>query len=47
MWSKLKALRRNRTVNYGIPMLLLVVGGSVGLREFTQIRYDDQKNRRK
>lgn len=28
-------------------MLLLVVGGSFGLREFTQIRYDAQRIRKK
>ncbi|CDQ98925.1 unnamed protein product [Oncorhynchus mykiss] len=38
-----KALQRNKTLKYGVPMLLLVVGGSFGLREFTQIRYDAQK----
>ncbi|XP_032403940.1 cytochrome c oxidase assembly protein COX16 homolog, mitochondrial [Xiphophorus hellerii] len=38
-----KTLRRNKTVKYGVPMLLLVIGGSFGLREFTQIRYDAQK----
>ncbi|XP_044023397.1 cytochrome c oxidase assembly protein COX16 homolog, mitochondrial [Siniperca chuatsi] len=43
----LKSLQRNKTVKYGVPMLLLVVGGSFGLREFTQIRYDAQKIRRK
>ncbi|XP_075879466.1 cytochrome c oxidase assembly protein COX16 homolog, mitochondrial [Nelusetta ayraudi] len=43
----LRALRRNKTVKYGVPMLLLVVGGSFGLREFTQIRYDAQRIRRK
>ncbi|XP_033498937.1 cytochrome c oxidase assembly protein COX16 homolog, mitochondrial [Epinephelus lanceolatus] len=43
----LKALRKNKTVKYGVPMLLLVVGGSFGLREFTQIRYDAQKIRKK
>ncbi|XP_028733328.1 cytochrome c oxidase assembly protein COX16 homolog, mitochondrial [Peromyscus leucopus] len=36
----LRALRRNKTLRYGVPMLLLVVGGSFGLREFSQIRYD-------
>ncbi|XP_034050911.1 cytochrome c oxidase assembly protein COX16 homolog, mitochondrial [Thalassophryne amazonica] len=40
---KFKYLQRNTTLKYGIPMLLLVVGGSFGLREFTQIRYDAQK----
>ncbi|XP_077453175.1 cytochrome c oxidase assembly protein COX16 homolog, mitochondrial [Stigmatopora argus] len=43
----LKALQKNKTVRYGVPMLLLVVGGSFGLQEFTQIRYDAQKIRRK
>ncbi|XP_057692121.1 cytochrome c oxidase assembly protein COX16 homolog, mitochondrial [Corythoichthys intestinalis] len=43
----LKALQKNKTVRYGVPMLLLVVGGSFGLREFAQIRYDAQKLRRK
>ncbi|XP_061650085.1 cytochrome c oxidase assembly protein COX16 homolog, mitochondrial isoform X2 [Phyllopteryx taeniolatus] len=43
----LKALQKNKTLRYGVPMLLLVVGGSFGLREFTQIRYDAQKIRRK
>uniref|UniRef100_A0A8C2MLS3 Cytochrome c oxidase assembly protein COX16 homolog, mitochondrial n=1 Tax=Cricetulus griseus TaxID=10029 RepID=A0A8C2MLS3_CRIGR len=36
----LRALRKNKTLRYGVPMLLLVVGGSFGLREFSQIRYD-------
>ncbi|XP_029899923.1 cytochrome c oxidase assembly protein COX16 homolog, mitochondrial [Myripristis murdjan] len=43
----LKALQKNKTIRYGVPMLLLIVGGSFGLREFTQIRYDAQKIRRK
>ncbi|XP_017267003.1 cytochrome c oxidase assembly protein COX16 homolog, mitochondrial isoform X1 [Kryptolebias marmoratus] len=43
----LKTLQRNKTVKYGVPMLLLIVGGSFGLREFTQIRYDAQKIRKK
>ncbi|XP_035811503.1 cytochrome c oxidase assembly protein COX16 homolog, mitochondrial [Amphiprion ocellaris] len=43
----LRTLQRNKTVKYGVPMLLLVVGGSFGLREFTQIRYDAQKLKRK
>ncbi|KAJ7988748.1 hypothetical protein DPEC_G00312440 [Dallia pectoralis] len=44
---RFKALQKNKTLKYGIPMLLLVVGGSFGLREFTQIRYDAQKIRKK
>ncbi|XP_072222197.1 cytochrome c oxidase assembly protein COX16 homolog, mitochondrial isoform X1 [Leuresthes tenuis] len=42
-----KTLQKNKTVRYGVPMLLLVVGGSFGLREFTQLRYDAQKIRRR
>ncbi|XP_062851737.1 cytochrome c oxidase assembly protein COX16 homolog, mitochondrial [Trichomycterus rosablanca] len=47
MWNQINKIRRNRTVKYGVPMLLLVVGGSFGLREFTQIRYDAQKLKKK
>ncbi|KAM8833830.1 cytochrome c oxidase assembly protein COX16 homolog, mitochondrial [Synchiropus picturatus] len=47
MMFSMKLLRKNKTIKYGVPMLLLVVGGSFGLREFTQIRYDAQKIRRK
>ncbi|XP_051004467.1 cytochrome c oxidase assembly protein COX16 homolog, mitochondrial isoform X1 [Acomys russatus] len=39
----LRALRKNKTLRYGVPMLLLVVGGSFGLCEFSQIRYDAVK----
>ncbi|XP_053553673.1 cytochrome c oxidase assembly protein COX16 homolog, mitochondrial [Bombina bombina] len=42
-----RTLSRNKTLRYGAPMLLLIVGGSFGLREFTQIRYDAQKLKRK
>ncbi|XP_049626482.1 cytochrome c oxidase assembly protein COX16 homolog, mitochondrial [Suncus etruscus] len=40
-WTR--AWRRNKTLRYGVPMLLLIVGGSFGLREFSQIRYDAVK----
>ncbi|XP_057612700.1 cytochrome c oxidase assembly protein COX16 homolog, mitochondrial-like [Chionomys nivalis] len=39
----LRAMCKNKTLGYGVPMLLLVVGGSFGLREFSQIRYDAVK----
>ncbi|XP_078502103.1 cytochrome c oxidase assembly protein COX16 homolog, mitochondrial [Lissotriton helveticus] len=42
-----RALQKNKTLRYGLPMFLLIVGGSFGLREFTQIRYDAQKLRGK
>ncbi|XP_030627678.1 cytochrome c oxidase assembly protein COX16 homolog, mitochondrial isoform X3 [Chanos chanos] len=47
MWSQISKLKKNKNVRYGLPMLLLIVGGSFGLREFTQIRYDAQKIKRK
>ncbi|MCJ8750311.1 hypothetical protein PDJAM_G00261550 [Pangasius djambal] len=47
MWKQISNVQKNRTVRYGVPMLLLVVGGSFGLREFTQIRYDAQKIKKK
>ncbi|XP_043110700.1 cytochrome c oxidase assembly protein COX16 homolog, mitochondrial [Puntigrus tetrazona] len=47
MWNLVRKLQSNRTLKYGIPMLLLVVGGSFGLREFTQIRYDAQRIKKK
>ncbi|XP_063040423.1 cytochrome c oxidase assembly protein COX16 homolog, mitochondrial [Engraulis encrasicolus] len=47
MLNRLSYFKKNKTLKYGIPMLLLVVGGSFGLREFTQIRYDAQKFRKK
>nr|XP_033806963.1 cytochrome c oxidase assembly protein COX16 homolog, mitochondrial [Geotrypetes seraphini]XP_033806964.1 cytochrome c oxidase assembly protein COX16 homolog, mitochondrial [Geotrypetes seraphini]XP_033806965.1 cytochrome c oxidase assembly protein COX16 homolog, mitochondrial [Geotrypetes seraphini] len=39
--------QKNKTLRYGVPMLLLIIGGSFGLREFAQIRYDAQKLHRK
>ncbi|XP_072485364.1 cytochrome c oxidase assembly protein COX16 homolog, mitochondrial [Notamacropus eugenii] len=38
-----RALKKNKTLRYGVPMLILVIGGSFGLREFSQIRYDAAK----
>ncbi|EMP39551.1 Cytochrome c oxidase assembly protein COX16 like protein [Chelonia mydas] len=41
--ERLRPLAKNKTLRYGVPMMLLIIGGSFGLREFTQIRYDAQK----
>ncbi|XP_020842070.1 cytochrome c oxidase assembly protein COX16 homolog, mitochondrial isoform X2 [Phascolarctos cinereus] len=38
-----RALKKNKTLRYGVPMMILVIGGSFGLREFSQIRYDAVK----
>uniref|UniRef100_A0A4W4DQ11 Cytochrome c oxidase assembly protein COX16 homolog, mitochondrial n=1 Tax=Electrophorus electricus TaxID=8005 RepID=A0A4W4DQ11_ELEEL len=47
MWTKVHKLQKSKTAKYGVPMLLMIVGSSFGLREFTQIRYDAQKIQRK
>ncbi|XP_054826508.1 cytochrome c oxidase assembly protein COX16 homolog, mitochondrial [Eublepharis macularius] len=39
----MRALSKSKTLRYGVPMMLLIIGGSFGLREFTQIRYDAHK----
>lgn len=31
-------LRRQRFFRYGVPFMLLIVGGSFGLKEFSQVR---------
>ncbi|XP_068215148.1 cytochrome c oxidase assembly protein COX16 homolog, mitochondrial [Palaemon carinicauda] len=36
---------QNRSVKVGIPFLLLIVGGSFGLKEFAQLRYDFRNRR--
>jgi len=34
---------RRKSVKYGLPFLILMVGGSFGLREFSQLRYQFKK----
>ncbi|XP_021258852.1 cytochrome c oxidase assembly protein COX16 homolog, mitochondrial isoform X1 [Numida meleagris] len=41
--ERLRRLWRGRTMTFGVPLLLYLVGGSFGLREFAQIRYDVHK----
>nr|XP_039319961.1 cytochrome c oxidase assembly protein COX16 homolog, mitochondrial-like [Saimiri boliviensis boliviensis] len=41
----IRALCKNKTLRYRVPMLLLMIGGSFGLHEFSQIRYDAVKNK--
>uniref|UniRef100_A0A8C4R0T7 Cytochrome c oxidase assembly protein COX16 homolog, mitochondrial n=1 Tax=Eptatretus burgeri TaxID=7764 RepID=A0A8C4R0T7_EPTBU len=43
----LKAFFRGKTFRYGIPMLVLIIGGSAGLKEFTTIRYEAMARRTK
>ncbi|CAK1581113.1 unnamed protein product [Parnassius mnemosyne] len=33
------AYSKRKSIRYGLPFILFVVGGSFGLREWTQIRY--------
>ncbi|XP_062475148.1 cytochrome c oxidase assembly protein COX16 homolog, mitochondrial [Pezoporus occidentalis] len=41
--ERLRKLWRSRTMTFGVPLLLYLIGGSLGLREFAQIRYDVHK----
>ncbi|XP_010189041.1 PREDICTED: cytochrome c oxidase assembly protein COX16 homolog, mitochondrial-like, partial [Mesitornis unicolor] len=41
--ERFRKLWRGRTMTFGIPLLLYLVGGSFALREFAQIRYDVHK----
>lgn len=36
-------LLKNNFLRFGVPFVLLIVGGSFGLKEFSQIRYDHRK----
>ncbi|XP_043839588.1 cytochrome c oxidase assembly protein COX16 homolog, mitochondrial [Dromiciops gliroides] len=41
-----RALKKSKTLRYGVPMIVSThVGGSFGLREFSQIRYDAIKTK--
>jgi len=35
--------KKNKFFRFGLPFILLIVGGSFGLKEFSQIRYDYRK----
>ncbi|XP_037814427.1 cytochrome c oxidase assembly protein COX16 homolog, mitochondrial [Lucilia sericata] len=41
--QKFNKLKRNKNFKYGIPFLILMVGGSFGLQEFSRIRYQFSK----
>ncbi|KAL5008479.1 hypothetical protein ScPMuIL_014060 [Solemya velum] len=38
-------MKRRRFFRYGMPFLVLVVGGSFGLKEFTSVRYQFRKSK--
>ncbi|KAI5725470.1 hypothetical protein M8J77_015877 [Diaphorina citri] len=41
---KFNHLKKNRTFRFGVPFIVLVVGSSFGLREFTTLRYEFRRN---
>ncbi|XP_013776558.1 cytochrome c oxidase assembly protein COX16 homolog, mitochondrial-like [Limulus polyphemus] len=41
---KLKAVSERKFFKYGIPFLILIVGGSFGLKYFAMLRYQYRKN---
>lgn len=36
---------KDQAIKYGIPFILLIVGGSFGLKEFSQLRYQFSRNK--
>ncbi|KAK7078071.1 Cytochrome oxidase assembly [Halocaridina rubra] len=40
-----KSLLQRRVIRVGLPFLVLIVGGSFGLKEFAQLRYDFRNKR--
>lgn len=36
---------KNQAIKYGIPFVMLIVGGSFGLKEFAQLRYQFSRNK--
>ncbi|XP_063233372.1 cytochrome c oxidase assembly protein COX16 homolog, mitochondrial [Bacillus rossius redtenbacheri] len=43
MWKSLIQLSESNFFRYGLPFIVFVVGGSFGLKEFAQLRYDYSK----
>ncbi|KAF9796810.1 hypothetical protein SFRURICE_002987 [Spodoptera frugiperda] len=43
MYNTLSTLSKRKSFKYGLPFILFMVGGSFGLREWTQIRYQFSK----
>jgi len=41
--KSLNRFLKNKFIRFGVPFVLMVVGGSFGLKEFSQIRYDHRK----
>ncbi|CAH1115474.1 unnamed protein product [Psylliodes chrysocephalus] len=42
-FSNISKFFKRRSVKYGLPFFVLMVGGSFGLREFTSLRYQFSK----
>ncbi|KAJ8952871.1 hypothetical protein NQ318_006487 [Aromia moschata] len=38
-----KSFLHKKSFKYGLPFILVILGGSFGLREFTQLRYQFSK----
>ncbi|XP_046650829.1 cytochrome c oxidase assembly protein COX16 homolog, mitochondrial-like isoform X1 [Daphnia pulicaria] len=45
MLQKLQRFFQKKSVKYSIPFLVLVVGGSFGLKQFTENRYRFRRNK--
>ncbi|XP_025830218.1 cytochrome c oxidase assembly protein COX16 homolog, mitochondrial [Agrilus planipennis] len=41
--NKVLKVSKSKFMKYGVPFLIAIIGGSFGLKEFTQIKYDYAK----
>lgn len=45
IFDKFNYYSRRKSIRYGVPFLLLMLGGSFGLQQFSQLRYEFSKNK--
>lgn len=45
MSQMLSKKAKEQAIKYGVPFILLIVGGSFGLKEFAQLRYQFSRNK--
>ncbi|XP_050438292.1 cytochrome c oxidase assembly protein COX16 homolog, mitochondrial [Adelges cooleyi] len=43
IYKSVNVILKNKFLRYGAPFIILIVGGSFGLKEFSQVRYDYRK----
>lgn len=43
--ESIKRLNKNKHIKFGLPFMIMVVGGSFGLKYYSELRYDIQSER--